>query len=95
MALRLDDITIWDEERERIRPHVERLEAFVRQFDTHARFHLRIGHDPELWELDAYIQPDLVDDPDLGDQLAELETDILLDYAAAIVVIRAPRPEPA
>ncbi len=94
MALRLDDVTIWDEERERIRPHVERLKALVRRHDPAARFHLRVGHDPEYWELDAYVRPELFDDPDLGDQLAELETDILLDYDAAIVVIRAPRPEP-
>ena len=72
MALRLDGITNSDEERERIRPHVERLQAFVRRFDPDARFHLRVGHDPEFWELDAYVRPELADDPEVGQQLAEL-----------------------
>lgn len=88
MALRLDATA---DERERIQPHIARLEAFVRRLDPDARFYLHPGHDSEFWELDAHVRRDLADDPDLGRQLAREETDILLDYDVAIAVIPVPR----
>jgi hypothetical protein len=89
MAVRLDETLAG--ERERIAPHAARLAAFVRRHDPDARFVLRVGHDPDFWELVAYVRPDVADDPDLGHDLAIEATDIDLDYDVPIVVLRLPR----
>ncbi|MGH2369675.1 MAG: hypothetical protein ACRDI2_15935 [Chloroflexota bacterium] len=93
MVTKLDDAWTLADEEQRIRPHVDRLKAFVRRFDPEARFLLQVGRDPEFWELDAYVSPDLADDPDFGYELAGEQTEILLDYDVAIAVIPLTRQE--
>ena len=77
----------------RIEPHARHLEEFIRRYDPDATFHLHVGHDPEFWELVAYMHPDMYDDPDIGDAIAQEEVEILLDYDVAFSVIRLPRQE--
>jgi hypothetical protein len=89
MALRLEEIAT--AERDRIQPHVARLKVLVQRFDPEAGFVLRVGHDQDIWELDAYVRPDLADDPEFGHELAGEEVEILLDYDVLISVIPLPR----
>jgi len=85
MVLRETDVLT--AERERIAPHVERLKSVVLRFDPDARFALTPGHDPEFWELHAYVNPFLADDADLSHAVAQEGTEILLDFDAAIAVV--------
>lgn len=78
-------------ERERIAPYVEELKALVRRFDPDARFSLSVGHVPEFWELSARVRPDVDDDDEVRQAIAEKQTDILVDHDAAIAVILLPR----
>lgn len=91
MAVRLDEAR--REERTRIETHAERLRLFVRARDPDAQFALRPGHDPEFWELDAFVRGDLADDPDFAHAIAQEGTEILLDYDAAIAVVLRARGE--
>ena len=77
-------------ERERVAPHAAVLEAIVRRFDPDAHVILRPGHDPQFWELVAYVRPGTDDDPDLASELARAQTDILLDYDVAIAALTLP-----
>jgi hypothetical protein len=79
------------DELERIAPYIERLKSFIRERDPAARFSLRLGHEPDMWELDTYLRADLVDDLDFWDDLAQFETDLLLDHDVAVATIRHPR----
>ena len=85
MALRQADLLA--AERDRIAPHVDRLKSVVLRVDPEAQFSLQPGHDPEFWELHAYVHPSLTDDPDLSRATAEEGTEILLDFDAAVAVV--------
>ncbi|MGH2369676.1 MAG: hypothetical protein ACRDI2_15940 [Chloroflexota bacterium] len=89
MALRLDETL--REQRERIQPYVEELQALVRRYDPDARFALNVGHDTGFWELDAYVRSEVDEDEDFARVLAEKATDIHLEHDAAIVVVTLPR----
>lgn len=78
-------------ERQRVQPLAEPLYALVRAHDPNAQFRLRLGRDPEFWEIDAWVKPDLATDLTLRKQLAEIETDILVDHDAAFLVLLHPR----
>lgn len=88
MALPLDGIIA---EHERVEPYAQRLKDLIQRYDPEARFHLQVSNVPEYWDLDAYVHPDLWDDPDFGDALAHEATELLLDHDVAICVIRHPR----
>jgi hypothetical protein len=76
------------EELDRITPYIEQLKTFIRERDPRAHFSLRVGHEPDMWELDAYVEDHLVDDLDFWDDLAQFETDLLLDHDVAVATIR-------
>lgn len=89
MAVRIDEGR--RDEWARIEPQAERLQALIRERDPDARFALRPGHDPEFWELDAFVRGDLADDPEFAHAVAVKGTEILLDDDAAIALLLRPR----
>jgi hypothetical protein len=85
MAVRLEDIAMT--ERERVEPYVRRLQEYIQRRDPKARFSLQVSNVPEYWELNAYVDSSLAEDPDFGEELAKIETDLLLDFDVAICTI--------
>ncbi len=85
MALRLDDSL--RTARDRVQPYASRLENVVLRYDPAAQFVLQSGHDPEFWELHAFVDSALQDDPDLSRAIATEGTELLLDFDVAIAVV--------
>ncbi len=52
-----------------------------------AKFVLQPGHDPEFWELHAFLDAAVEDDPDLARAVATEGTEIRLDYNGVIAVV--------
>lgn len=80
-----------DEERAAVEPFARRLVDFVHGIDPDATFSLGPPIDPGIWLIYLYVRPELVEDFDLRDAIADREVDILVEHDVGLATLLRPR----
>jgi len=67
---------------------------FVRQADPEVTFSLSPPIDPGIWLMYLYVSPDLADDPEFGERVANRAVDVLIEHDVSLATLLRARSRP-